>query len=124
MDAIETIVAGTPQDAEAAVRAALAEQGFGVITEMDVAAVMKDKLGVDRPFLKILGACNPGFANRALAIDPSVALLLPCNVVVEATESGAKVSAVDPAALMDDPAFAELSGEVSGRLRAAIAAIG
>lgn len=123
MDAIETIVDLSPADAEAAIRAALADQGFGVLTEIDVAAVFRAKLGVDRPFLKILGACNPNFASRALAIDPSVALLLPCNVVVEATEAGTRVSAVDPTALMNDPAFDELAGEVSSRLQAAVNAV-
>ena len=117
MNAIETTVQLSPPDAEAAARAALAEQGFGVLTEIDVAAVFQAKLGVERPFLKILGACNPGFAQQALQIDPSVSLLLPCNVVVEDVGSGTKISAIDPLALMDDPAFTELSTEVSTRLR-------
>jgi uncharacterized protein (DUF302 family) len=123
MHAIDTIVPLSPAEAEDAVRSALAEQGFGVLTEIDVAAVFKAKLGVDRPFLKILGACNPAFAQRALQIDPSVSLLLPCNVVVEAVDEGTKVSAVDPLALMGDPAFAELGTEVSTRLRQAIDAV-
>jgi uncharacterized protein (DUF302 family) len=74
--------------------------------------------------MKILGACNPQLANQALEIDPSVSLLLPCNVVVEAADGGAKVSAVDPHALMDDPRFGHLADEAASRLRAAIAAIG
>ncbi len=120
MNSISTVTALSPENAEAAVRSALANQGFGVLTEIDVAAVFKAKLGVERPFLKILGACNPGFAQRALELDPSVSLLLPCNVVVEAVAGGVMVSAVDPLELMDDPAFAELGGEVSARLRQAI----
>jgi uncharacterized protein (DUF302 family) len=123
MNSIDTVVDLTPAEAEAAVRAALADQGFGVLTEIDVAAVFQAKLGVERPFLKILGACNPGYAQRALALDPSVSLLLPCNVVVEAVGARTKVSAVDPLELMGDPAFDALGGEVATRLRAAIDAV-
>jgi len=123
MLSIDTIVDLTPEAAEAAIRAALAEQGFGVLTEIDVAAVFQTKLGVDRPFLKILGACNPGFAQRALALDPTVSLLLPCNVVVETVDGGTKISAVDPLELMADPRFSELGAEVSTRLRAAVDAV-
>lgn len=123
MRSIDTIVELGPEDAEAAIRVALAEQGFGVLTEIDVAAVFRAKLGVERPFLKILGACNPGFARRALDLDPTVSLLLPCNVVVETTEGGTKISAVDPLELMDDPRFSELGDEVATRLRAAVDAV-
>lgn len=123
MHAIETVVNLSPEKAEAAIRAALAEQGFGVLTEIDIAAVFKAKLGVERPFLKILGACNPVFAQRALQLNPSVSLLLPCNVTVEATETGTRVAAVDPLDLMADPAFAELGQAVSGKLRAAVDAV-
>ena len=124
MDAIETIVDLSSTDAEAAVRDALAAQGFGVLTEIDVAATLKAKLGVDRSPLKILGACNPSLAHRALQIDPSVALVLPCNVVVEATDTGTRVAAVDPLDLMDDPRFTALADEATQRLRAAIATVG
>ena len=123
MHSIDTIVDLTPEAAEAAIRVALAEQGFGVLTEIDVAAVFRAKLGVDRPFLKILGACNPGFAQRALDLDPTVSLLLPCNVVVETVDGGTSISAVDPLELMADPRFSELGGEVSTRLRAAVDAV-
>ena len=123
MKSLDTTVALSPHEAEVAVRTALAEQGFGVLTEIDVAAVFKAKLGVDRPFLKILGACNPGYAQRALALDPSVSLLLPCNVTVEAAENGTRVSAVDPLALMDGPAFSELAAEVFEKLQLAIDAV-
>ena len=99
---IDAVVEMAAADAETAVRSALAEQGFGVLTEIDVAAVLRAKLGVERPFLKILGACNPSFAQRALQIDPSASLLLPCNVVVEDVGHGMKISAVDPLGLMDD----------------------
>ena len=124
MHAIETTTDLSPTDAEAAVRDALATQGFGVLTEIDVAATIKAKLDVDRPALKILGACNPTLADRALQIDPSVSLVLPCNVVIEATDKGTKVAAVDPHDLMDDPRFAALADEAARRLRAVITAVG
>lgn len=123
MKAIETIVDCPMEEAEAAVRAALAEQGFGVLTEIDVAATLKAKLGTERPPLKILGACNPHLAHRALALDPSVSLVLPCNVVVEAVDGGTRVAAADPRALMPDERFAELAAEAARRLEAAIDAV-
>ena len=123
MKSIETTVTLAPHEAEALVRTALAEHGFGVLTEIDVAAVFKAKLGVERPFLKILGACNPGYAQRALALDASVSLLLPCNVTVETTENGTRVAAVDPLELMNDPAFRELAEEVSDKLQRTIDAV-
>lgn len=123
MQAFETVVPVPLADAEAAIRAALAEQGFGVLTEIDVAATLKAKLDVDRPPLKILGACNPTFAHRALEHDPSVALLLPCNVVLEATDGGTRVSAVDPRALIVDPGMADVAVDAADRLRAAVEAI-
>jgi len=110
-------------EAEAAIRAALVENGFGVLTEIDVAATLKKKLDVDRTPLKILGACNPNLAHRALTIDPSVALLLPCNVVLEETDGTTTVTAVDPQDLMDDPQFNDLAAEAADKLRAAIDSI-
>ena len=123
MRSIDTIVDLTPERAEAAIRSALGDQGFGVLTEIDVAAVFHAKLGVDRPFLKILGACNPGFAQRALELDPTVSLLLPCNVVVESVAGGTRISAVDPLELMADPRFDVLGREVSTHLRSAVDAV-
>ena len=69
-------------------RAALADHGFGVLTEIDVAAVLQAKIGVDRPPLKILGACNPQLAHQALQADPDTSLVLPCNVVLEPAPDG------------------------------------
>jgi uncharacterized protein (DUF302 family) len=120
MKAIETTTTLSPADAEAAVRDALGEQGFGVITEIDVAANLKAALGVDWASLKILGACNPALAHRALQLDRSVSLLLPCNVVIETVDGCTRVAAVDPRELIDDPRFAELAAEAAGRLQAAI----
>jgi uncharacterized protein (DUF302 family) len=123
MAAIETTTTLSMADAETAVRAALAEQGFGVLTEIDVAATLHAKLGVDRAPMKILGACNPSFAHRALGLDEEASLLLPCNVVLSATADGTRVLAVDPRTLMPDPAFAELTTEVAEQLSAAIRAV-
>ena len=121
MRAIETTVPLPLEEAEAVVRAALAENGFGVLTEIDVAAIFKAKLDVDRPALKILGACNPGFAHEALKLDPNASLLLPCNVVLEpAPDGGTRVSAVDPRALMPEPEFAELAESAAAKLTAAL----
>ena len=124
MKAIDTVVALPMAEAETAVRAALAEQGFGVLTEIDVAATLKAKLDVDRAPLKILGACNPTFAHRALQLDPSVSLVLPCNVVLEPADNGTHVAAVDPRELMTDPRFAELADEAAASLATAIGALG
>ena len=124
MHAIEIVVALSQEDAEAAIRAALAAQGFGVLTEIDVAATLKAKLDIDRPPLKILGACNPTLAHQALQLDPSVSLLLPCNVVIEPTEGGTRVAAADPHDLMSDPHLAHLADDAAQRLQAAIDSLG
>lgn len=112
-------------DAEAAVREALAAEGFGVLTEIDVAATLRAKLGVERSALKILGACNPGFAHRALEQDPELALLLPCNVVLEDAGAGrTRVSIADPRAMMAGgsagPALQGLTGEAAAALERVI----
>jgi len=118
--AFETTLPGTMHEVEGSVREALQEQGFGVLTEIDVAATLQTKLGVVRAPLKILGACNPSFANRALDIDPAVSLLLPCNVVIEAAEGGTHVAIADPRALMSGESFAALAGEAAEKLEAVI----
>jgi uncharacterized protein (DUF302 family) len=120
VNAFEATVDLPPAEAEAAIRAALADEGFGVLTEIDVAATFKAKLDVDRAPLKILGACNPVFADRALQIDPGVSLLLPCNVVVEAFGTGSRIAAIDPRQLLDDPRFAELAADAAERLERAV----
>jgi len=110
------------------VRAALAEQGFGVLTEIDLAATLKKKLDVDIPPQVILGACNPPFAHRALQAEASIGLLLPCNVVVRSAGEGRTiVEAIDPAtmvAVTDNPALAEVTAEVAARLRTVISSLG
>jgi uncharacterized protein (DUF302 family) len=123
MDAFETTVPLSLADTDRTVRDALANEGFGVLTEIDVAATLRAKLGVERPPLMILGACNPTFANRALELDPSVALVLPCNVTLEPGDGGTRVRVIDPRALMDDPRFASLAEEAAGKLRAAISSL-
>jgi uncharacterized protein (DUF302 family) len=120
MRALETTISADFALAEQAIRDALSRQGFGVLTEMDVAATLLAKLGVERPPLKILGACNPTFAHRALEIDPSVALVLPCNVVLDPAEGGTRVRIVDPRDLMDDVRFSALAEEAAERLQAAV----
>lgn len=121
--AIETTTALSMDAAEAAVRASLATQGFGVLTEIDMAGTLRVKLGVERAPMKILGACNPAFAQRALELDESVSVLLPCNVVLSAHGAGVKISAVDPREFMTDEAFQELAAEAANRLTVALAAV-
>lgn len=95
-------------DAVTATREALAGQGFGIITEIDMQATMRNKLGEEYPPLLILGACNPRFAHDAMSVDPSVATLLPCNVVVREQDGGVAVSTVDPQVLVQATGTAEL----------------
>jgi uncharacterized protein (DUF302 family) len=114
-------------DAVAAVREALAEQGFGVLTEIDVAATMQAKLGKQIAPQIILGACRPALAYQALQADPSVAAMLPCNVVVRALgEDTSKVEAFDPQAMMSfstGEAIAEVAADARQRLVAALAGL-
>ena len=111
-------------EAVARVRAALAKQGFGVLTEIDVTATLKAKLGEQIEDYVILGACNPPLAHRALAADRSIGLLLPCNVVVRATPAGTIVEALDPqimATLTGRPELKPVADEAARRLTAALA---
>ncbi|MBT8198809.1 MAG: DUF302 domain-containing protein [Acidimicrobiia bacterium] len=90
----------TMDEAEPIVRNALANQGFGVLTEIDVAATLKAKLDIDRAGYKILGACNPNLAAQALDHDEDIGLLLPCNVIMIDKGGSTLVMAVDPGAML------------------------
>ena len=116
-------------DAVARTRKALADQGFGVLTEIDVKATMKNKLDEDMENYLILGACNPPLAHRALSADRQIGLLLPCNVVVRSDpdDSGSTlVEAMNPQLLVDvteEPQLQPVAQEVADKLKAAIAAL-
>lgn len=111
-----------------ATRAALASQGFGILTEIDMAATLKAKLGVEIPPQFILGACNPPFAHAALQAEPSIGLLLPCNVVVrQGAGAGSIVEAIDPMSMVTitgNERLRPVAQEVAARLRAGLDALG
>jgi len=114
-----------PMDAaEARVRTALQEEGFGVLTEIDIQATLKAKLDVEMGPYKILGACNPPAAHRALQAEPLIGTMLPCNVVLRGTGEGrTEVAAVDPVASMaavENDALGDIATEIRDRLRRAV----
>ncbi|PYC84694.1 ABC transporter [Streptomyces tateyamensis] len=108
------------------VRTALAEQGFGVLTEIDVQATLRAKIGAELDDYLILGACNPPLAHRAVQADPRIGVLLPCNVVVRTAEGRTVVEAMNPDVIVQltgRPELAEVAAEAGTRLRAALASL-
>ena len=108
------------------VRSALAAQGFGVLTEIDVTATLRAKLGAEMEDYLILGACNPPLAHRALETDRSIGLLLPCNVVVRGAGDRTVVQALDPQSMVDLTgldALKPVADEATARLEAALASL-
>lgn len=124
---IDRLITGaTFDEVDSRTRAALAANGFGVLTEIDVAATMKKKIDVDMPPYRILGACNPNMAYQAIRIEPRVGAMLPCNVILRAVDGGVEVSAIDPVASMQAIVNVELhavAGEVRDLLARAVADI-
>jgi len=121
-----TITDASFDEVDARTRAALADAGFGVLTEIDVQATMKKKLDKDMDAYRILGACNPGKAWAALGAEPKVGAMLPCNVILRQTPAGVMVSAIDPVASMmaiDNADLKVAASEVRDLLAGAIAAI-
>lgn len=106
---------------------ALAVEGFGILTEIDVAATLKKKLGLDMPAYRILGACNPQFAHRAIQAEPQIGALLPCNIVVRQDKAGKTiVEVMDPDAvlqLVGRPEIANIASEVRTRLERVLASL-
>jgi uncharacterized protein (DUF302 family) len=120
------------QDFDAAVTrviAALADQGFGVITRIDMDETFREKLGVAFPRYSILGACNPALAHKAVSAEPEIGLMLPCNITVEAGKSGTLVRIPDArellggAGLSDAPELQELASDAGARLDRVVAAL-
>jgi uncharacterized protein (DUF302 family) len=122
-----TVVTASFSDAIERVTAALKTEGFGVLTDIDVAATMKAKLDKDMPPYRILGACNPALAYQAIGAEPEIGLLLPCNVVVRALDDATtRISFMDPEAvlqLVDQPGVEELAVDVKARLLRVMAAL-
>ena len=110
------------------VMAALKQEGFGVLSDIDVRSAMKEKLGLDMPAYRILGACNPPLAHKALQADPDIGLLLPCNVVVrQEGEARVTVAFVDPMVMMEmvkQPVVQEVAEDAARRLRRVCESLG
>lgn len=121
---IDRVISGaTIDEIDTRTRAALAGQGFGVLTEIDVQATMKKKPGADIPGYRILGACNPGMALQAIGLEPRVGAMLPCNVILREVDGGVEVSAIDPVASMqaiDNAQLHAVAGDVRDLLAKAV----
>ncbi len=124
---IDRIIEGADIDSvDARTRAALAAEGFGVLTEIDVKATMKKKIDKDMPGYRILGACNPNMAWEAIGLEPKVGAMLPCNVILREVDGGIEVSAIDPQASMlgiDNDALKAVAGQVRQMLERVVAAL-
>jgi uncharacterized protein (DUF302 family) len=104
----------------------LGKEGFGVLTEIDVAATLKKRLGLDMPPYRILGACNPQFAHKAIEFEPQIGALLPCNVVVREDGGKTRVEIMDPRSVLElvgRPEIAGIAAEVRTRLERVLAAL-
>lgn len=119
-----TEVESSFEQAVESVTAELKKEGFGILTEVDVKGTLKNKLGVDFRNYRILGACNPPYAYRALQTEPHIGTMLPCNVIVQELENGVvEVAAIEPLSSMqavDNPELQDVAAEIQGRLRAVI----
>ncbi|HEX6286589.1 MAG TPA: DUF302 domain-containing protein [Acidimicrobiia bacterium] len=116
----------TPAEAEMRIRDALADEGFGILTEIDVKTTLKNKLDIDIAPYRILGACNPQLAHQALTAEQSIGLLLPCNVIVYETDDGSAIEVLEPnlmAELTDNPDLRELAKDARARLERALAKV-
>ncbi|HKK75240.1 MAG TPA: DUF302 domain-containing protein [Saprospiraceae bacterium] len=122
----KTLVDISFEEAIEKVTQALKEEGFGILTEIDIKATLKKKLDADfRPY-RILGACNPSFAHKALLAEDKIGLMLPCNVIVQQTDKGVAVAAVDPMASMqavENEALAGIAQEVRDKLKAVVSSL-
>lgn len=122
------VLEGTHDQAIETVTSALKDAGFGVLTRIDLHQAFRDKLGIEYHPHTILGACNPPLAHKAISADPQVGLMLPCNVTVEQTDSGAVVRVVDPEAMLGvsleaGDALSEVARDAADRLRRVLTAL-
>ena len=110
-------------EADSRTREALKEQGFGVLTEIDVKETMKKKIGAEMDGYRILGACNPNMAYKAIGMEPRIGAMLPCNVILRTVQGGTELSAIDPVASMaavDNPDLHAVAADVRDMLKKAI----
>ena len=110
-------------EADSRTREALKEQGFGVLTEIDVKETMKKKIGAEMDGYRILGACNPNMAYKAIGMEPRIGAMLPCNVILRTVQGGTELSAIDPVASMaavDNADLHAVAADVPDMLKKAI----
>ena len=110
-------------EADQRVRKALEAEGFGVLTEIDVKATMKKKIGVEMAGYRILGACNPRMAHEAIGLEPRIGAMLPCNVILREVDDGTEINAIDPVASMaavENSGLISVAGKVRDMLRKAV----